>query len=79
LFTDVGTIWYLKEAAAPGKPDSVFNISRLWKDLAVGVGGGLRVDFSLFILRLDYSYKAKDPSPSLDKAASQNSSIISNH
>jgi outer membrane protein insertion porin family len=72
LFTDVGNIWYLKEAAAPGKPESVFNFSRLWKDLAVGMGGGLRIDFSLFILRLDYSYKAKDPSPSLDKAASQN-------
>lgn len=72
FFTDVGNVWYLKKEAAPGEPESVFNISRLWNDLAVGVGGGLRIDLSLFILRLDYSYKAKDPSPDLDHAASQN-------
>jgi hypothetical protein len=33
----------------------------LYKDLAIGVGTGLRVDFSYFLLRLDFAYKVKDP------------------
>lgn len=64
LFTDIGNVWFLKKATGSGRlPEEVFSLSRLGKDIAVGVGTGLRVDFSFFVLRLDYSYKAKDPSP----------------
>lgn len=71
LFTDVGNIWFLK--SAPNRPtDEVFDFSRLGKDLAVGIGAGLRIDFSFFILRFDFSYKAKDPSPDISNAALQN-------
>ncbi|HYM93528.1 MAG TPA: BamA/TamA family outer membrane protein [Chitinophagaceae bacterium] len=70
LFTDIGNVWYLKKAA--GAPEEVFSFSRLPKDIAIGVGGGLRVDFSFFVVRLDYAYKAKDPSPDPANAASQN-------
>lgn len=71
LFTDVGNIWYLKKA--PGRmPEEIFNIKRLGKDLAVGVGTGLRLDFTYFVIRLDYSIKAKDPSPSPANRAYQN-------
>ena len=71
LFTDIGNIWYLKKA--PGRqPEEIFNISRLGKDLAVGVGTGLRLDFTYFVIRLDYSIKAKDPSPSPANRAYQN-------
>ncbi len=70
LFTDVGNIWFLKKEA--GLPEEVFNFSRLGKDLAVGVGTGLRIDFTFFLLRVDYAYKAKDPSPDILKEASQN-------
>ncbi len=31
------------------------------KDLAIGVGTGLRIDFSYFLIRLDFAYKLKDP------------------
>lgn len=73
VFTDIGNIWFLKKAEAQGrKPEEIFNFGRLGKDLAVGVGTGLRIDFSFFIVRLDYSYKAKDPSPSPANAAGQN-------
>ena len=41
-------------------------------DLAIGAGAGLRVDFSFFVIRLDYSYKVKDPSPKPANAAIQN-------
>ncbi|MBL0131906.1 MAG: BamA/TamA family outer membrane protein [Chitinophagaceae bacterium] len=71
FFTDIGNIWFLKKA--PGRlPEEIFNFSRLAKDLAVGVGAGLRIDFTFFVVRFDYSYKAKNPSPSPDKAAGQN-------
>ncbi len=70
LFTDIGNIWYMKKEA--GLAEEVFNFSRLGKDLAVGVGFGTRIDFNFFIIRLDYSYKAKDPSPSVVNTAFQN-------
>lgn len=62
LFTDIGNVWYVKKKA--GSPDEVFSFNRLFTDLAVGTGFGLRIDPGFFIVRLDYSYKAKDPSPS---------------
>ena len=71
LFTDVGNVWYLKKAAGRD-PEEIFSLNRLGKDVAVGVGTGLRVDFTFFVVRLDYSYKAKDPSPTPANAAVQN-------
>ncbi len=71
LFSDIGNIWYLKKA--PGRaPEEIFSVGRLGQDLAVGVGTGLRIDFSFFVVRLDYSYKAKDPSPTPANANVQN-------
>ena len=72
LFSDIGNIWFLKKAADTVGSKEIFNFSRLPKDLAVGVGFGLRVDFNFFVVRLDYSYKAKDPSPSPINSAYQN-------
>lgn len=73
VFTDIGNIWFLKNAA--GDPEEVFSLSRFFKDLGVGIGTGLRLDFGFFVVRMDYSYKAKDPSPSKinpDHSAYQN-------
>lgn len=71
LFTDIGNVWFLKKA--PGRPtEEIFKLSRLGKDIAVGAGTGIRVDLSFFVIRLDYSYKVKDPSPSPANAALQN-------
>ncbi len=70
LFTDIGNVWLLKKSAGP--PEQVFDISRLGKDIAIGVGTGLRLDFSFFLIRLDYAYKMKDPSPDPTHAAGQN-------
>jgi len=55
-----------------GTPEEVFNIGRLANDIAVGAGAGLRVDFSLFVVRFDYAYKIKDPSPPPAYASLQN-------
>jgi outer membrane protein assembly factor BamA len=61
LFTDIGNVWFLRENA--DFPNGEFKLNRLWKDIGIGIGTGLRVDFGLFLVRLDYAYKAKDPSP----------------
>lgn len=71
LFTDIGNVWALKKAGADTLAE-VFNFSRLGRDLAVGVGVGIRIDFNFFVVRLDISHKAKDPSPALEKAYLQN-------
>jgi len=59
LFADIGNIWYLRENE--DFPNGHFRPHRLIRDLAVGVGTGLRIDFGLFLIRLDYAHKAKNP------------------
>ena len=70
FFTDIGNVWFLKKSA--GLPEEVFSFNRLGKDIAIGAGAGLRVDFSFFVIRFDYSYKVKDPSPETKYANLQN-------
>lgn len=70
LFTDIGNVWFMKKEA--GDPEEVFKLSRLGKDIAIGMGTGLRLDFTYFIIRLDYAYKVKDPSPDILNQANQN-------
>ncbi len=71
LFTDVGNVWFMK-SAADRPAEEIFKLSRLGKDIAIGSGAGLRIDFDFFVIRFDYSYKVKDPSPALSDAAYQN-------
>ncbi|HEY1114804.1 MAG TPA: BamA/TamA family outer membrane protein [Chitinophagaceae bacterium] len=59
LFVDMGNIWYLRRNES--FPNGEFQFNRLLKDLAVGVGTGLRIDFGLFLIRLDYAHKARNP------------------
>ena len=59
IYSDIGNIWNLN--SQPNTPNATFNIGRLDKDLAVGLGTGLRFDFSYFLIRLDWAYKLKDP------------------
>jgi outer membrane protein assembly factor BamA len=69
VFADIGNIWFMKKTETR-PPEEIFNLNRFGKDIAIGLGTGLRVDFGFLKLRLDYSYKAKDPSP--DKKEAQN-------
>ena len=59
LFADVGNVWNIKKDTA--LPNSEFDISRLGKDIAIGLGTGLRFDFTYFLIRLDFGIKWKDP------------------
>jgi outer membrane protein assembly factor BamA len=61
LFTDIGNVWFLRKNE--NFPDGNFQLNRLGKDIAIGMGTGLRVDFGLFLIRVDYALKVKNPSP----------------
>ncbi len=59
LFADMGNIWNIRKNAVD--PESQFSFSDLGRDLAIGVGTGIRIDFSYVLIRLDFAYKVKDP------------------
>jgi outer membrane protein insertion porin family len=59
LFTDMGNIWNTRDLGNDLRAG--FKLDRLYKDLAIGIGTGLRLDFDYFIIRIDYSLKMKDP------------------
>jgi len=58
LFVDAGNIWLLKENTE--KPGAKFSKDFL-SELAVGVGAGLRFDFSFLILRTDLAFPIRKP------------------
>lgn len=70
LFTDAGNVWYLRYN--DDFPDGQFKFNKLWHDLAIGVGTGLRIDIGFFLIRLDYAFKMKDPSPDAEDRDKQN-------
>ncbi len=59
VFADIGNIWNVKKNST--EPDAQFTFKNFGKDLAVGIGTGLRLDFSYFLLRFDVAYRVKDP------------------
>ena len=59
LYADVGNIWNIRKTT--NDDAATFSLKRLGKDVAIGVGTGIRLDFSFFLLRVDFAYKLKDP------------------
>lgn len=58
FFVDAGNIWYRREP--PDKPGSKFT-SAFMKQVAMGAGVGLRLDFSVMLLRFDFSIPLRKP------------------
>ncbi len=59
LFTDAGNIWDINYQES--RPASVFKWGSFYKDFAIGTGFGTRFDFSIFLLRIDFAMKTRDP------------------
>ncbi len=59
VFTDIGNIWNLKNNVE--NPNSRLTFDRLYRDIAIAAGTGLRFDFNYFLIRFDFAYKVKDP------------------
>lgn len=69
LFIDAGNVWGIEfdpNNTTKKIPEASFNLSRLGKDIAIGGGASIRFDFDFFLIRLDWAYKLKDPSISIN-------------
>jgi outer membrane protein insertion porin family len=58
FFVDAGNIWTVKPDSS--RPGSVFNPSFV-KNLAVGIGTGLRFDLDILVLRVDLAIPVREP------------------
>jgi len=58
-FVDAGNIWTLHEYK--DQPGGLFKFNEFYKQIAVGYGMGLRLNFDYFIVRLDMGMKAISP------------------
>jgi len=63
VFVDAGNIWLAKLDTS--KPGGEFLLNQFYKQIAVGTGVGLRMDFSFLILRLDVGLPVYDPARAL--------------
>jgi outer membrane protein insertion porin family len=59
LFIDAGNSWMI--GIDPARPGADFRWDRFYKEIAVGAGIGLRMDFDFLVIRLDLATKAVDP------------------
>lgn len=59
LFADIGNVWNIRQDH--DNVDATLSLKNFGKDLAIGVGTGVRLDFSFFLIRVDFAYKLKDP------------------
>ncbi|MCG8580770.1 MAG: BamA/TamA family outer membrane protein [Bacteroidales bacterium] len=62
FFIDAGNIWTIR-STGNSEMDSkgLFDFNSFYKQIAVGVGTGARLDFDYFVFRLDMGVKARDP------------------
>lgn len=58
-FLDIGNVWRLRENTL--NENGTFQFNKLFSQLAVGTGFGLRFDMEYFVFRLDAGLKIKDP------------------
>jgi len=71
FFVDMGNVWLWRPDETNNnnnvyppfgiRPTGVIN-KDFWKEMAIGTGFGLRLDFSFFIIRLDYGIQVYNPS-----------------
>ncbi|MDE7472324.1 MAG: BamA/TamA family outer membrane protein [Muribaculaceae bacterium] len=59
LFIDAGNIWTIRDYET--QPGGLFRFNSFYKEIALGYGAGLRLDFTYFLLRLDLGFKAHNP------------------
>jgi len=58
LFVDAGNIWLLN---SPTSSSGNFDFERFYKEVAIGAGLGLRLDFDFFLIRLDTAFPLRGP------------------
>jgi outer membrane protein assembly factor BamA len=59
IFADAGNVWLVNKDA--DRPGGVFKFDRFYKELALGAGLGVRLDFNFFVIRFDVATPFHDP------------------
>jgi len=59
-FLDAGNVWNL-QGDDRGMDDAVFRWDNFYKQIALGMGVGLRLDFEVLLLRLDFAFPLSIP------------------
>lgn len=65
FFSDFGNIWAVNKSET--RDDAKFYANEFYKQIAVDGGFGLRLDFTFFLVRLDWGFKLRDPKELEDK------------
>lgn len=58
FFADAGNIWLIDSDASE---EEVFHFEDFYKEIAIGTGVGLRMDFEFFVLRFDLAFPVRGP------------------
>ncbi|MCD7973964.1 MAG: BamA/TamA family outer membrane protein [Candidatus Azobacteroides sp.] len=58
-FIDAGNIWTIRNYE--NQPNGEFKFDRFYKEIALGTGLGIRLDFDFFLIRFDAGIKVYDP------------------
>ncbi len=59
LFLDAGNIWSLSKNEP--HENKKFNFNKLYKEIALGTGLGIRMDLDFFVIRFDFGFKLYNP------------------
>lgn len=59
FFADIGNVWLTKPD--PYRPRGDLELRNFYKEFAMGIGGGLRFDFSYLVLRFDLGIPVRKP------------------
>jgi len=59
FFTDAGNVWLARPDST--RPLANFALNRFYKEIAIGVGTGVRLDFNFFVIRFDVSFPLRKP------------------
>lgn len=60
VFSDFGNIWTYNQSVT--FPEGQFKFNRFYKEIAMDMGVGIRLDFNFFIFRVDFAAPFIDPS-----------------
>lgn len=66
LFVDAGNIWLVNGDAdeSTPAPDGLFDWNTFYQEIAVGTGFGMRLDFEVAVVRLDWAFPIRKPTQS---------------
>ncbi len=66
FFLDAGNVWRLGNSLQTDEK-SQFSLDRFYKEIAVGTGVGLRLNFTFLLVRFDWGMKVYDPAYPLEE------------